>query len=132
MKALDQKYKIELDSLKGAIQSSDLLSTYLESEEEEDYLALRAGFEPSIEQIYEKVAADFPLQLVSMEQELLDPDFEGLYLGRVLGYTVLRGEVDGNYKYKRPQDHFKDVLLSICNSSNFEIVSSKLKPDCIT
>lgn len=126
MEALDQKYKIELDSLKGAVQSSDLLTAYLDSEEEEDYLALRAGFEPTIEQLYGKVALDHPLQLISLERELLDPDFEGLFLGRILGYTVLRGEIDELYRYKRPQDHFKDVLLAICHSSNFEMIKTRI------
>jgi hypothetical protein len=126
MEALDNKYAIELESIKGAIQSSDLLATYEESEEEEDYLALRSEFEPSIENLYQRVAVENPLQLISMEKKLCDPGFEGLYLARVLGYAVLRGEVDAQYRYKRPQDHFKDVLLSICNSSNFEYIKTRI------
>ncbi|HLF65158.1 MAG TPA: hypothetical protein VI603_15445 [Saprospiraceae bacterium] len=126
MEALDNKYAIELESIKGAIQSSNLLAAYQESEEEEDYLALRAEFEPSIEGLYERVAVENPLQLISMEKKLCDPGYEGLYLARVLGYAVLRGEVDDQYRYKRPQDHFKDVLLAICNSSNFEYIKSRI------
>lgn len=126
MEALDHKYAIELESIKGAIQSSNLLATYQESEEEEDYLALRAEFEPSIENLYERVAVENPLQLISMEKKLCDPGFEGLYLARVLGYAVLRGEIDDQCRYRRPQDHFKDVLLAICNSSNFEYIKSRI------
>ena len=126
MEALDNKYHIELESIKGAIQNSTLLATYQESEEEEDYQALRTEFEPSIEHLYQRVAAENPLQLISLEKKLCDPGFEGLYLSRVLGYTVLRGEVDDQYRYKRPQDHFKEVLLAICNSINFEYIKGRI------
>ena len=126
MEAIDNKYAIELESIKGAIQSSDLLAAYQDSEEEEDYLALRSEFEPSVNDLYQRVATENPLQLISMEKKLCDPGFEGLYLARVLGYAVLRGEVDDQYRYKRPQDHFKDVLLTICNSSNFEYIKSRI------
>jgi hypothetical protein len=126
MESLDNKYAIELESIKGAVQNSTLLATYLESEEEEDYLALRSEFEPSIETVYDRVASENPLQLISLEKKLCDPGFEGLYLSRILGYTVLRGEVDDHYRYKRPQDHFKEVLLSICNSSNFDYIKTRI------
>ena len=126
MENLEQKYDIELESIKGAIQSSDLLSKYLDDEEDASYQALRESFEPQIDQIYQKVAADNPLQLISFERKLLDQDFEGMYLSRILGYAVLRGEVDELFRYKRPQDHFKDVLLAICSSSNFDLISLRI------
>jgi hypothetical protein len=126
MEALDNKYSIELESIKGVIQSSDLLSTFQENEEDEDYLAMRSEFEPTIEHLYQRVAAENPLQLISFEIKLCDPGFEGLYLSRVLGYTVLRGEVDDYCRYKRPQDHFKAVLLAICNSINFEYIKNRI------
>lgn len=126
MEALDNKYAIELESIKGAIQSSDLLAAYLESEEEEDYQALRTEFEPSIDALYQRVATENPLQLISLERKLCDPGFEGLYLSRILGYSVLRGEVDDQYRYKRPQNHFKEILLAICNSSNFDYVKNRI------
>ena len=126
MEALDKKYTIELESIKGAIQSSNLLATFQESEEDEDYAAMRTEFEPTIENLYHRVASENPLQLISFEKKLCDPGFEGLYLSRVLGYTVLRGEVDDHCRYKRPQDHFKEVLLTICNSSNFEYIRNRI------
>ncbi|MDX1476051.1 MAG: hypothetical protein R3301_00040 [Saprospiraceae bacterium] len=126
MEMLDNKYQVELDSIKGAIQSSDLLVTYLETEEEEDYQALREAFEPSIEALYEKVASENPLQLISLEEKLLDPGFEGLYVTRILGYSVLRGEIDELYRYKRPQNHFKKVLLAICASPNFDLIQMRI------
>lgn len=126
MQNLDQKYAVELDTIKGAIQSSDLLSAYLDDEEEESYNVLREAFEPQIETVFQKVAADNPLQLVSFEKHLLDQDYEGLYLSKVLGYTVLRGEVDDLYRYKMPQDHFKDILLAICLSSNFDLIGMRI------
>jgi len=126
MEALDNKYHIELESIKGAIQSSNLLATFQESEEDEDYLAMRTEFEPMIEHLYQRVAAENPLQLISFEKKLCDAGYEGLYLSRILGYTVLRGEVDQHCRYKRPQDHFKEVLLAICNSSNFEYIKGRI------
>lgn len=126
MLPLDQQYKDALDQIAEAIQASPSLAKYLDEEEEEDYLALRAEFEPKIAEVHEAVAANNPLQLVSMEQYLLDDKFEGLFLPRILGYAVLRGEVDDQYRYVRPQPHFKDVLLSICNSSNFDSIKKRM------
>ncbi len=126
MEKLDQKYQIELDSLRGVIQSSDVLATYLEDEEEASYQAIREAFEPQIEALYERVAEQHPLQLTTLESALLHSEFEGLYLPRVLGFSVLRGEIDSEYHYKRPQDHFKNVLLAIADSSNFEWIKAKI------
>lgn len=126
MEQLDHKYQVELETIKGAVQSSDLLAKYLEDEEEEDYQALRLAFEPQIEELYQKIAEENPLQLLSFEQALLDDGFEGLYLSKVLGFAVLRGEVDQHYRYKRPQKQFKDVLLAICNSANFDLIRMRI------
>ena len=49
METLDQKYQDELDTLRGVIQGSETLATYLEDEEEASYQALRDEFEPQIE-----------------------------------------------------------------------------------
>jgi hypothetical protein len=130
MEKLDPKYQIELDSLRGVIQSSDVLATYLDDEEEASYQAIRDAFEPQIEALYEKVAENHPLQLTTLETALLHPEFEGLYLPRILGFSVLRGEIDSDYHFRRPQDHFKDVLLAIADSSNFEWIKNKIGQSC--
>jgi len=130
MEKLDTKYQDELDTLKGAIRESELLAVYLEDEEEASYQALRDEFEPQIEALYERVADEHPLQLTILESVLLDPDFEGLYISRVLGFSVLRGEIDSEYHYRRPQDHFKEVLLAIADSSNFEWIKVKIGQGC--
>lgn len=130
MEKLDPKYQIELDSLRGVIQSSDVLATYLDDEEEASYQAIREAFEPQIENLYERVAEDHPLQLTTLESALLHTDFEGLYLPKVLGFSVLRGEIDSEYHYKRPQDHFKEVLLALADSSNFEWIKNKIGQSC--
>ena len=126
MEKLDQKYQIELDSLRGVIQSSDVLATYLDDEEEASYQAIREAFEPQIENLYERVAEDHPLQLTTLESALLHTDFEGLYLPKVLGFSVLRGEIDSDYHYRRPQDHFKFYwplpTLPISNGSRIRSV----------
>lgn len=126
MEKLDQKYQIEIDTLRGVIQASDLLAAHLEAEEESTYQALREMFEPEIEALYEKVAEQHPLQLTTLEDSLLHPEFEGLYLIRILGFSVLRGEIDEEYRFKRPQDHFKRVLLALAESSNFDFLKGKV------
>lgn len=130
MEKLESKYQIELDSLRGVIQSSDLLATYLDDEEESSYQALRDQFEPQIHDMYERIAENHPLQLATVETALLHTEFEGLYLARVLGFSILRGEIDNDYHFCRPQDHFKAVLLAIADSSNFEWIKNKIGQGC--
>lgn len=126
MLPLDDKYWEKLEALAGEVQASDELAKYLEEEEEELYQQLKDLYEPQIAELYATVAANDPLQLVAMEQALLHDAFEGLYLPKVLGFSVLRGEVTDQYKYNRPQEHFKEVLLAICNSANFEILRKRI------
>ncbi|GIV31122.1 MAG: hypothetical protein KatS3mg030_627 [Saprospiraceae bacterium] len=126
MLELDKKYLEELDQLAEEIQQSEELAAYLEEEDEAYFEQLKANYEPRIEAIYEKVAAENPLQLIALERRIMQEDFEGLFLPRLLGYSVLRGELDQNFKYVRPQDHFKEVLLAICNSPNFEILKKRI------
>lgn len=122
MENLSANYKTHLDQLKAAIQNSELLTTYLDEESEESYRAMIEAFEPHILELYQLVAQKNPLQLISLEKELLDSEFEGLFLPKILGYAVLRGEVDTNIRYKRPQDHFKAILSTICESANFDFI----------
>lgn len=123
---LDSAYIERLEDLAGEIQESEELQQYLETEEEEHYLHLKELYEPRIAALHEEVALENPLQVESLEKVLLDPAFEGLFLPKILGYSVLRGEYDAHYKYTRPQEHFKDVLLTICNSTNFEILKKRI------
>lgn len=126
MQELDKKYLQKLEEIANDIQESDELQQYLEEEEEEYYMQLKELFEPRIAMVYEEVAEKDPLQLISLEDVLLLAEFEGLYLPKILGYSVLRGEVDAEYMYVRPQDHFKAVLLAICYSSNFDILRKRI------
>ncbi len=126
MYELEQEYLEELEVLAGEIQESEDLAKYLESEEEEDFNRLKEAFEPQIGLLYNRVAAENPLQIIPFELVLLDPAFEGLFLPKILGYSVLRGELNAQYQYVRPQEHFKEVLLAICNSTNFEILKQRI------
>ncbi|MBC7886158.1 MAG: hypothetical protein H7X99_11830 [Saprospiraceae bacterium] len=126
MEALSANYKNHLEQLKAAIQNSDILAAYLEDESEEVYKSMVDTFEPHILELYTLVADKNPLQLIALEKELLDEGFEGLFLPRILGYSVLRGELDHNYKYKRPQDHFKNILSTICESTNFDFIKLRI------
>ena len=75
---------------------------------------------------YELVADKNPMQIVALEKALLDESFEGVFLPKILGFSVLRPEIDNQYKYKRPQERFKEILLTICNSANFESIKQRI------
>lgn len=124
--SLSQDYSQKLDAIMEEIQASDELVAYLEEEEETDYKRLQEMYEPKITAIYDDVAANDPLQLIALEKKLLASGFEGLFLPKILGYSVLRGEINEQYKYILPQNHFKDVLMAICNSSNFDIIRQRI------
>jgi len=126
MQPLDEQYYDRLNEIANAIQESPALAQYLEEEEDEFYNELRQEFEPLLSQIHHEVAANAPLQLVTCEKTLLEPVFEGLYLPRILGYAVLRGEINDQYRYVRPNDHFKDILLAICQSVHFEQLKKRI------
>jgi len=126
MKPLNQEYLSELEEIKKGIQASEILAKYLDEEEEEDYLKMREEFEPGIAEVYKKVATNHPLQLLDLEKKLIDEGFEGMYITRILGFAVLRGERNENYKYVRPQAHFEEILLAVCNSSNFDIIRKRI------
>lgn len=126
MEDLNKKYITALDNIKSSIQLSDELKKYLDEEEDDDYKALVTKFEGSIHELYEQVANEHPLQLVQFENYLLQEEFEGLYLPKVLGYSVLRGRIDRSIKYYRPQNHFSDVLEFIINSSNFDQIKQRV------
>lgn len=126
MESLDKQYLDQLEAIKNAIQSSEVLEAYLEEEEDELYMQLQDFFEPAMQQVFDALADSNPLQLEALEKAYLDPGFEGLFLPKILGYSVLRGEINENYKYRRPQDHFKEILLAICNSANFEMIKKRI------
>ncbi len=120
MQALAPEYQQRIDEIKAAIQESELLDAYLESEESEQYNALKEAFEPEIAALHEEAAAFYPLQLEGLELGLLDPGLEGLFMPKLLGYAVLRPRVsEESGKYYRPQAHLKKVLLAIAASNAF-------------
>ncbi|MFN5365846.1 MAG: hypothetical protein ACK5CH_10570 [Bacteroidota bacterium] len=126
MQALDEQYYDQLNEIAAAIQESESLAKYQDEEEDEFYNELRQVFEPMLSEIHHRVAAEAPLQLVSLEKLLLSEPFEGLYLPRVLGFSVLRGEVNDQFRYVRPNDHFKDILLAICKSVHFDQLKKRI------
>lgn len=126
MQPLDEQYYERLNEIAAAIQDSENLTLYLDEEEDEYYNALRAEFEPVLSALHHQVASEAPLQLVTFEKYLLEPPFEGLYLPRVLGFAVLRGEISDQYKYVRPNDHFKEILLAICKSVHFDQLKKRI------
>ncbi|MBN8677196.1 MAG: hypothetical protein J0M29_03165 [Chitinophagales bacterium] len=126
MQPLDEQYYDRLNDIAAAIQESENLTLYLDEEEDEYYNALRSEFEPMLSALHHQVASEAPLQLVTFEKYLLEPPFEGLYLPRVLGFSVLRGEINDQYKYVRPNDHFKEILLAICKSVHFDQLKKRI------
>ena len=123
---LNEKYLIRLQEIAEGIQNSEAYVAYMDTEEEAEYKVLCDLYEPRIAKIYAEVAANDPLQLISLERILLNPYFEGLFLQRILGFSVLRGQVNNQIKYVRPQNHFKEILLAILESSNFEFIKKRI------
>ena len=126
MQSLLQDYKERLQGVAELIQGSDELVAYLEEETPELYKVLQEVYEPYIGEIYQEVADNHPLQLPEMEQVLLNPFFEGLFQPRILGYSILRGELNDQIKYTRPQEPFKHILLAIANSTNFDVIRQRI------
>jgi len=126
MKDLELEYKNEVQTILNDLVTSEEHAAYLETEEDEQYQAMRTAFEPRIEELHRKVSIDSPMQIIALEKALLHEDLEGLYLSKLLGYSVLRGELNEKLKYLRPQDHFKDILLAICNSANFDHIKARI------
>lgn len=126
MQALSDHFYDKLNEIAADIQESPVLAQYLEEEEDELYNTLRLEFEPRLSELHHQVAAESPLELVTFERFLLEPVFEGLYLPRILGYAVLRGEINDQVRYVRPNDHFKDILLAICKSPHFDQLRKRI------
>ena len=127
MLPLDDKYYAPLEQIAGEIQASEDLAAYLEEEEEELFNNMKNTFEPRIQALHREVAEKDPLQIVAFEKAVLHEAFEGLFLPRILGFAVLRGEIsEDTMKYVRPQEHFQEVLLAICNSANFDILRKRI------
>ncbi len=126
MKSLDKSYIERLDEIAEAIQESDELATYLQEEDEDSYKALIEAYESSIEALYEEVSLEEPLQLIPLEDALLDERFEGLYMPRILGYNILRGEVNEHTKFVRAQERLDFVLKAVCESPNFDYLTHRI------
>lgn len=126
MHTLDEQYQSRLEAIKSAIQDSEELQTYLDSEEGDDYKALQDRFEPEIATLHKEVVESYPLQVLALEKEILDAGFEGLFIPRILGYSVLRGELNDKIKYVRPQNHFRRILAAICESANFDLIKQRI------
>ncbi len=126
MEALEAGYKTRLDAIADAIQKSENLEKYLDEEEDEFYTALREEFEPQIYELHKEIATDKPLQLFAFEEACLDDKLEGMFLPRILGFSVLRGEINEHHRYTLPQSHFKKILMTIVNSSNFDIIKQRI------
>ncbi|MEE9439789.1 MAG: hypothetical protein V3V14_12360 [Saprospiraceae bacterium] len=126
MENLDTQYQKRIDQIAKDVQSSEALSVYLDTEEFAEYKVLIDHFEPIIQVLYLEVASDNPLQLLALEKVLLTDELEGMYIPKIMGYSVLRGEVNDNFKYRKPEDHFKEVVEATTQSSNFEMIKLRV------
>ena len=126
MYELNETYKAHLDAIAEAIQASPSLALYTEEEEDEHYEALKAEFEPQIEAAHEQINHYSPFEIEAFERHLMDDRFEGLFLPRVLGYSVLRPEINERFYYSRQNDHFGTLLSYISGNMNFDQLSSRI------
>lgn len=125
MKALDKKYQATLDTIKKQIQSSEILAAYLEEESDELFKALQDTFEPEMYTLYHEVALNEPLQIIALEKAMLHEELEGLFIPKILGYSVLRPEVNAQCKYVRQQDHLREIIEIMAHSANFELIRKR-------
>ncbi|WP_116124624.1 hypothetical protein [Lewinella sp. IMCC34183] len=126
MYELNDTYKAHLDAIADAIQASPALAQYLEDEEDDQYEALKAEFEPQIEAAHEQINHYSPFEIESFERYLLDDRFEGLFLPRILGYSVLRPQINPQFFYTRQNDHFGEILNYIAGNMNFDQLRSRI------
>ena len=126
MQDLSEKYIVKLQKIATDIQNSESFAAYSESEEEADYKPVCDVYEPQIAKVYQEIAANDPLQIEAAEKILLNNYFEGLYLPRILGFSILRGQVNDQTKYVRPQNHFKEILKAILESVHFENLKKRI------
>ncbi len=127
MEKLDKKYIDQLAALKDEMMQLDAYTQFLDTEEEEHYNELQDLMGPKMSALYHQVSTERPLQLLEFERALLDDELEGMFLPRMLGYTVMRSVINHDtYKYILSQEHFKEVLVNICNSPNFEYLRSRI------
>jgi hypothetical protein len=126
MYELNDAYAQHLEAIAEAIQASPDLTSYLEEEEDQFYDQLKLEFEPQIEVAYQQLIDFSPLEIEAFERKLLDERFEGLFLPRILGYSVLRGEITEQYYYARQNNHFGDILKAISENSNFDQLRNRI------
>ena len=126
MQELSPDYQQRIEDIKAAIQESEALQVYLESEESDDYAVIKEAYEPELASLYAEVAAAQPLQLEALELAMLDEGLEGLFMPRILGYAVLRPRVNERGQYYRPQEHLGTVLLAIARSSAFSELEKRV------
>lgn len=126
MYELNEAYAQHLDTIGDAIQAHPNLASYLEEEEDQFYDQLKLEFEPQIEAAYNQLIDFSPLEIESFERKLLDEKFEGLFLPRILGYAVLRGEITERYYYARQNNHFGEILRAIAGNSNFDQLRNRI------
>lgn len=126
MYELNEAYAQHLEAIADAIQASPNLASYLEEEEDQFYEQLKLEFEPQIEVAYQQLIDFSPLEIESFERKLLDERFEGLFLPRILGYSVLRGEITEQYYYARQNNHFGEILKAIAANSNFDQLRNRI------
>jgi len=121
-----QPFLEQLNQIAADIQQSPELQNYREEETDEAYKALADEFEPKMMEIHKEVNNHYPLEIEAFEYEYTQEDLEGLLLPKLLGFSVLRGHFDHNYKYSTPQDHFKVLLLAIVHSANFDNIIARI------
>jgi len=76
MKDLDLEYRNEIQTILNDIVTSEEHKAYLESEEDEQYQALRTAFEPRIEALHRKVSTESPMQIIALEKALLNEEMK--------------------------------------------------------
>jgi hypothetical protein len=126
MLEVSDKYIEQLETIAQEMLESDIFGLFSEELEEEQYRQICETYEPRFAVLHRQIADNDPLQLVAFEEMLLNPILEGLFTPKLLGFAAIRGMVNNQCKYQRPQNHFKKIIIAICESPNFDYLRKRV------
>lgn len=119
-------YSKRLDAVKKFLSDSAEYQAYLESEEREEYKAVADKVEPYLQSLYNEIAEKNPMEIIEFEEILTDEALEGIFVDKLMYFTILRASVDENYRFERSQERLEELILFAAQSSSFEAMQRSL------
>ncbi len=124
---LQKEYLEKLNAIKTHLQDSEEYQTYLDEEDEESYNTLRAKIEPYLNALYLEVSKNQPMQILTLEEAMMDHQLEGLYLDKLMSYSILRAKLTPDTRFDRSQDILEKMILFMTESSSFDLIENSMR-----